>query len=249
MKVHAIIQARMGSTRLPGKVLMRLGGDTVLAQVVQRCRRSRRLDAVAVATTTLPEDKVIEEECRSLGVPVIRGSAPDVLDRYAQAMRELGSDVVVRITSDCPLIDPVVIDDMVGRYQALRAAGQPCDYVSNAIERTFPRGLDAEVVGATVLAEAAASATAAHEREHVTPYVYGHPERFALHAWTTPIPNASGHRWTLDTPEDFALLDKIFNALGDRAAGAGWQDVLALVEAHPQWADINRHVTQKSLTA
>lgn len=247
LKIDAIIQARMGSTRLRGKVLMRLGGDSVLAQVVHRCRRAAELDGIVVATTTHAADDAIVAECARLEVPAMRGPAEDVLARYAAAARELGSDALVRITSDCPLIDAGVIDSMVGEYRRLHAAGTPCDYLSNALERTFPRGLDVEIVRAGALLQAAQEARAPHEREHVTPFLYERPGRYTLRSWRAPL-DAAEQRWTLDTPEDLRLLTLIFDALGEAAATAPWTDVLQLVRSHPQWAEINRHVVQKSVT-
>jgi spore coat polysaccharide biosynthesis protein SpsF len=248
MKVDAVVQARMGSTRLPGKVLMRLGDDTVLAQVVKRLQRSRRLRHVLVATTTRADDDALVTEAARLGVPVVRGPVEDVLARYAAAARQLDGDAVLRITSDCPLIDAGVIDDMLARHAELVAAGTPCDYLSNTLERRLPRGLDAELVRSTALLQADAEARAPHEREHVTPYLYQHPERFALHGWRAPV-DASAQRWTLDTPQDLELLQTIYAALGDRALDTPWLEVLALVQTHPHWAEINREVRQKDLRA
>ena len=236
----------MGSTRLPGKVLLRLGSDTVLAQVVRRCQAAGELDAIAVATTTNAEDDVLVAECARLGVAAIRGPAQDVLARYAAAARRLGSEAVVRVTADCPLLDPVLLDSMVAEYRRLHAAGPGCDYLSNSLERSFPRGLDIEIVRTAALLEAAEKARAPHEREHVTPFIYQHPERYKLRSWRSPL-NAADERWTLDTPEDFRLLTLIFDALGEAAAATGWTQVLELVRSHPQWAAINRHVVQKSL--
>jgi len=246
MKVHAIIQARMGSTRLPGKVLMGLGGDSVLARVVRRCQRARQLDGVVVATSTRSEDEAIVQECARLGVEAFRGPDEDVLERYAGAVRRLASGVVARVTADCPLIDPELIDAMVARYREWDAAGERCDYLSNSIERSFPRGLDVEIVRANALLAAAEEARAPHEREHVTPFIYLRPERYALRAWTSPL-DASEHRWTLDTAEDLELLRRIFDRLGAAADKAGWREVLELVRAEPDWARINRHVVQKDL--
>lgn len=246
MKVDAVIQARMGSTRLPGKVLMPLGDASVLAQVVRRTRRSRRLREVLIATTTLPEDEAIVAECARLGVPVLRGPVDDVLARYAAATRQLDGDAVVRITSDCPLIDAGVIDDMLAHYAALVAAGTPCDYLGNTLERSFPRGLDTEVVRSAALLRAHDEAREPFEREHVTPYLYQHPERFALQGWRAAL-DASEQRWTLDTPQDYRLLSTIYTALGHRAVEAPWLEVLALVRAHPDWMALNADVAQKPL--
>lgn len=246
MKIDAVIQARMGSTRLPGKVLMPLGDASVLAQVVRRTRRSRWLREVLIATTTLPEDEAIVAECGRLGVPVLRGPVDDVLARYAAAARRLDGDAVVRITSDCPLIDAGVIDDMLAHYEALVAARTPCDYLGNTLERSFPRGLDTEVVRSGALLRAHDEAREPFEREHVTPYLYQHPERFALHGWRAEL-DASEQRWTLDTPQDYRLLSTVYAALGDRAVEAPWLEVLALARGHPDWMALNADVAQKPL--
>jgi spore coat polysaccharide biosynthesis protein SpsF len=161
-------------------------------------------------------------------------------------VQALGSDAVVRITSDCPLIDPGVIDEMVVRFRALREPPSRCDYLSNALQRTFPRGLDAEVVTSKALLQAAGEAVAPQEREHVTPFVYQRPDRYAIHHWHAPV-NAAEYRWTLDTREDYDLLSLIFNALGNAADTATWRDVLALVQQHPDWLQINQAVVQKTL--
>jgi spore coat polysaccharide biosynthesis protein SpsF len=248
MNIDAIIQARMGSTRLPGKVLMPLGSAPVLDHVLARCRRSRELREVVVATTTLPEDDVIVRHCERLGARVFRGSSGDVLARYAGVVQALGSGAIVRVTSDCPLVDPGVIDEMIVRFQALREPPSRCDYLSNSLQRTFPRGLDAEVVASTALLQAAGEAAAPEEREHVTPFVYRRPERYAIHHWHAPV-DASEHRWTLDTREDHELLSRIFDALESAADTATWRDVLALVQRHPDWPQINRGVVQKTLPA
>ena len=246
MNIDAVIQARMGSTRLPGKVLLPLGDGTVLEHVLRRSQRCKRLRQVVVATTTLPEDEAIVRECERLGVTVVRGPVDDVLARYAIAAGKLDGDAVVRITSDCPLVDPVVIDDMLAHYAALCATGTRCDYLANTLVRTFPRGLDVELVRTEVLLQANAEASSPPEREHVTPYVHRHPERFALHGWRASV-DASAHRWTLDTPEDYQLLSRIFEALGPTAAESSWLEVLALVNCHPEWSHINQHVEQKAV--
>jgi len=242
----ALIQARMSSTRLPGKVLLPLGGDTVLGCVVTRLRRARRLDSLVVATSTDQSDAAIEATARALGVACHRGPLDDVLERFAMAARQCGADTVVRITADCPLIDPQVVDAMVQQFGDAAAAGTACDYLSNALQRTFPRGLDAEVLSRDALLRAAAEATQPFEREHVTPYVYREGGGFRICHHRAPR-DLSFHRWTLDTPEDYRFLVRLFELLGDRWAEAGYGQIAALLERHPEVVQINRDVRQKQL--
>ena len=190
----------MGSMRLPGKVLKDLEGETVLARVVNRLRRSQLINEVLVATTDRPADDVIVKECRSLSVLVSRGDENDVLDRYFRAAQLAKAEVVVRITSDCPLIDPEITDKTIAAF--LEHAP---DYASNALVRTYPRGLDTEVVSVSALGRAWQGARKRYEREHVTPYIYEHPAEFKLLSVTGDA-DYSGHRWTVDTPEDLEFV-------------------------------------------
>ena len=236
----AIIQARTGSTRLPGKVLRQVLGVPILTHVVDRTRRARLLDEVVVATTRLPADDAIEVLARESGWPVVRGSEVDLLDRYLQAARAHQADVVVRITSDCPLIDPAVIDDVVQTLTDSRV-----DYASNSLEpRTFPRGLDVEAVRRAALERAGVEDASAAWREHATPYIYRHPELFRLERVASPD-DASAERWCVDTAEDLELVKRIFEAIGN--ATFGWREALAAVRAHPEWSALNRDVVQKSV--
>lgn len=237
-RVVAIIQARMGSTRLPGKILKPLAGQPVLARVVDRVRRSRRIGEVVVATTTLPADDAIADLCRSRGWACERGSEEDLLDRYYRAAVAHHADVIVRITSDCPVIDPGVTDSVIDAFLA-----SPCDYASNTLEpRTFPRGLDTEVMSFAALERAWREDRDPAWREHVTPYLYRYPDRFRLRRVANDR-DLSFHRWTLDTPEDYELLRRIYDALGSDAFS--WTDVLRLFDEHPDWIEINRNVVQK----
>lgn len=242
MKVVAIIQARMGSSRLPGKVLLDLGGETMLSRVVRRLRRAQRIDEVIVATTTEQKDDALADFCQTRDVSCFRGSENDVLDRYVQAARATQADVVVRITSDCPLIDPGVVDEVTEHFLNSQPA---VDYVSNvAPVRTYPRGLDTEVVSREALERAHGEASDAASREHVTAYIYRHPERFRIEGYRGAR-DESAHRWTVDTPEDFALVEKIYAHFGGDEFT--WQEALALIEQHPEWSRLNEHVEQKPL--
>lgn len=240
-RVVAIVQARMGSSRLPGKVLADVEGETMLGRVVRRLSRARRLDAVVVATSTLPADDAVADEAARHGAAVFRGSEDDVLDRYLGAARQQGAEVIVRVTADCPLIDPELVDELVGRFLAERP-----DYASNSLDRTYPRGLDAEAFDRAALETAAAEARSPHERVHVTPFLYAHPERFRLLSVTAADGADHSHlRWTVDTAPDLELVRRLYRRLG--GDGFGWRQALAVVERQPELAAINRDVRQKSL--
>ena len=242
MKTVAIIQARMGSTRLPGKVLMDLGGETVLTRVVRRVQRARLVQEVVVATTESRHDNVIADECDRLGVRVTRGPEDDVLDRYRRAALECSAQYVVRVTSDCPLIDPELVDETIRVVFAEKA-----DYGSNVFPRRYPRGLDTEVFTVAALERAWREASKSHQREHVTPYLYEHPEIFRL-ASAAGLEDYSHHRWTLDTPEDMELLRAIYQSLKD-AEMCTWREVLVFMEARPELTAMNAHILQKLVPA
>jgi spore coat polysaccharide biosynthesis protein SpsF len=236
----AIVQARMGSSRLPGKVLTDIGGQSMLQRVVSRAARARLLDAVVVATTTDTRDDAVVRECDRLGVLSFRGSENDVLDRYYGAARAFEADTVVRITSDCPLIDPQLVDRVVGEL-----ARQQADYASNTLVLSYPRGLDAEAFTMASLTAAWENATEAYERVHVTPFLYRRPDRFKL-VNVACAEDVSSLRWTVDTPDDLRLLRCLFDRavhLGD----PGWEDVLEIVRREPALRDINGHIRQKAL--
>jgi spore coat polysaccharide biosynthesis protein SpsF len=240
MRVVAIIQARMGSTRLPGKVLKDLAGATVLERVVSRVRRCRLVSDVVVATSAEPADDVILNECQRLGTEAFRGSEQDVLDRYYRAAQQAGAEVVVRITSDCPLIDPEVSDETIQKFLVERP-----DYASNALERTYPRGLDTEVMTFAALECAWTEARQAYQREHVTPFLYQHPERFKLLS-VKGDHDYSQYRWTLDTPEDLEFLRAVYARSIDHQ-DLSWRDVLNIVQREPELAEMNRHIVQKTI--
>ena len=238
MKVTAIIQARMGSTRLPGKVLRDVAGRTMLARVCRRAARAALVDELLVATTTEAVDDAIAAACLELGVPCFRGAEHDVLERYRAAAEAYGADAVVRITADCPLIDAELIDNVV--VAMLR---HHPDYAANVLCRTYPRGLDVEVATRAALECAAREATEPYQRAHVMPYFYQHPERFRLRS-VTGDEDQSVHRWTVDSPEDLELVRDIYRRLGG-SDDFSWRDVLRLVERHPALAAVNRNVRQK----
>lgn len=241
MRVAVIVQARMGSTRLPGKVLKPVLGKPLLTYQLERLRRSRTASTIVLATSTLPGDDALAAWAKDNGVACVRGSETDVLDRFRAAAAAAEADVVVRVTGDCPLIDPGVLDDTVTGFLAAGANG----YGSNCNpERTFPRGLDVEVLSRAALEEAAALAQAPAEREHVTPYLISRPERFppVLHKSGE---NLGGLRWTVDAPEDFELVKRIIETLYPANPAFGWREVLGVLEQHPDWSALNSHVEQK----
>ena len=239
MKVVAIIQARLGSTRLPEKVLKDLEGETVLSRVIHRVRRAKLVDELLVATTDQPADDAIVDECRRCSVRTARGSEEDVLDRYFRAAQVSHADVIVRITSDCPLIDPEVTDKTIRAF----LAEQP-DYASNALVRTYPRGLDTEVMTVLALERAWRLAALPYQRAHVTPYIYEHADEFKLLSVTGEA-DYSDHRWTLDAHEDLAFVRAVYARM--EGQDFGWRDVLRLLEREPGLVELNRSVAQKVL--
>jgi spore coat polysaccharide biosynthesis protein SpsF len=242
MNTVIIVQARMNSTRLPGKVLLPLGGEPMLARLVERLKRVRRADQIVIATTIHAADDALVALCDQLGVACHRGSELDVLSRYAEAARAHRADVVVRITSDCPLIDPALIDDVIARYQR-----GDVECVSNMLPPTWPFGMAVEVFSARALAEAHAEATRAAEREHVTPFLYAHPERYRFRNVASST-DLSAQRWTVDTPEDLELVRCLFDAVYPTHTEFTLAELLATMQAHPDWLAINQHVRQKSAT-
>jgi spore coat polysaccharide biosynthesis protein SpsF len=209
----AVVQARMGSTRLPGKVLMPLAGRPVLDQVVTRVSAAGRIDDVVIATSDLPGDDAIDDYCRARGWTCVRGSETDVLSRYAVAVRDSAAGIVARVTSDCPLFSPRILDDMLAAFDPLNM-----DYMStNWPERTFPVGLDCEIMRGDALLAIAETATDPYDREHVTSHFYRNPDWFRLagHRCAQPLAHLS---ITLDTPDDYDRL-------------------VMLLERHPELAD------------
>lgn len=240
MNIVAIVQARLGSTRLPGKVLLDLAGKPVLARVLDRLSRAKRLNKVVVAATVEVGDDPLEWFCKQHGWPCFRGSQNNVLDRYYQTAKAFQADVIVRITSDCPLIEPEIVDCVVARF----VAGLPdVDYVSNVVApRTYPRGLDTEVFSFSALDRTWTEAKAPRFREHVTLYTRSHPEIFRIRGLTSDV-DYSHMRWVIDTKDDLEFVRRIYEHIGNDEFS--WRDVLVLLENHPEWLDINKHVRQK----
>lgn len=243
MKTVIIIQGRMGSSRLSGKIMKNLCGRTVLAHDIERLRQVKQADLIIAATTVNPSDHPIALEAGRCGTAVYRGSEEDVLERYYGAAKESGAEAVIRVTSDCPLIDPLIIDDMITIFHK-----GGIDYMTNQshmiAERTYPRGLDAEIFTFEALEQAYKSADQRYQREHVTPYLYENCSR--LYYYKSEI-NYSGYRWTLDTEEDWNLIERIYGYLYHGKHDFYLKEILELIQEHPELTQINNMIEQKKL--
>lgn len=253
-KILVIVQARMSSSRLPGKVLLDIGGQPMLARVVERARRARTIDGVVVATTTDPADDAIAAFCSSRGYDCYRGSLHDVLDRFYQAACTFEAEGIVRLTGDCPVIDPLLIDEAVCAFSGTQEINSqasmacfPYDFVANRLpppwRRTYPIGLDTEVCSFQVLERAWKEATQPHQREHVMPYLYEQEGRFRILVLNHD-PDYGDMRWTVDTPEDLEVIRQVYAHFGGRD-DFSWLEVLDFFERNPQLAQINRQVYHK----
>jgi spore coat polysaccharide biosynthesis protein SpsF len=232
VRVVAVIAARTTSARLPAKVLAEIAGLTLLEHVVQRARRALTVDEAIVATSLDAGDDVIAALCRERGIACSRGDRDDVLDRVYRAALHHAAAVVVRVTGDCPLLDPRIVDRVV---QALLHG--PFDYASNTLECTYPDGLDVEAIRLPTLTQAWREAQLPSQREHVTPYITGHPERFSLHN-VRHEEDLSGLRWTVDYAEDVELMRTIYARCGP--GPFGMHQVLAALRADPRLSEINQ---------
>lgn len=243
MKIGVIVQARMGSTRLPGKVLKDIQGKTVLQHVIERIGHSKFTDEIIVATTTCEDDLVIADEAIRCGAKVFRGSEDDVLSRYYYSAKENDIDIIIRVTSDCPLIDSKLLDDMIeyyiqNKYDVVTNAG------SDVTNRTYPRGLDVEIFSFNVLESAFYNAKEDYQREHVTPYIY--ENSFEVFYYKQNI-DYSSFRWTLDTIEDFQLISKVYSFLYHGVHDFYMEDIMRLFRNRPELYNINVNVKQKEL--
>lgn len=249
MKMVCVIQARMGSTRLPGKVLMDIAGIPMLAHVIERSKAIKAVDEVVVATTTLKEDEAVIATAREYGAETFAGDLSDVLDRYYQAARQFEADVVMRVTADCPLLDPTVGDHVVSHYEHGRV-----DYCSNVLPPTYPDGVNIEIVDFAALEKSWKVATLPSDREHVTTYIRTHPEEFSV-VNVESEEDMSDLRWTVDAPEDLDFVRQIFGHMqdsGDEIPGVS--EVIGILDSHPELAafesGIRRHAGwERSLTA
>jgi spore coat polysaccharide biosynthesis protein SpsF len=224
----------MNSRRLPGKVLMDIDGNAMLHHVLTRVQRANSIDVVVVATSTHLEDDAVANFCRTERVPFFRGSLDDVLDRFYQAAQYYEADVIVRLTADCPLLDPLIINKVLDTFHAGRF-----DYVSNALECTYPDGLDTEVFSRNALESAWKNARLKSEREHVTSYLYNHPELFRI-GIVKQEENLSHLRWTVDERQDLIFVRTIFNRM--QRSSFGMEDVLRLLRNHPELSQLNEDI-------
>jgi spore coat polysaccharide biosynthesis protein SpsF len=239
-RVVCTIQARMTSTRLPGKVLMPVLGKPLLELMIERLRRARHVDEIVIATTEDASSDPIEELADRLGVGCFRGSEDDVLARVLGAAHAFDADLIVETTGDCPLIDPAVVDRVIDGF---RAGG--VDYCSNILTRSYPRGLDVQVFPTSVLEEVDRRTDDPADREHVSLYIYEKPGRFRLRNVESGHPESAELRLTVDTPEDYELIRAIFEALYESDPAFGLEEMLALLEARPELREINRDIEQK----
>lgn len=242
MRILLVVPARLGSSRLPGKVLMPLAGAPLLARLVERLRAARTDFTLVVATTTLAEDAPIRSLCRRLGVFCTSGHPTDLLDRHYQAGRAHGADVVVKVPSNCPLIDPSVVDRVVS---AFLGGSKPYDFVSNLHPATYPDGNDVEVMTFDALATAWRDGRRPFEREHTTPYLWERPERFHVGnvRWETGRDLSLTHRFTVDYPEDYAFVARVYEELRwSRQPPFGLSEILNLLDARPEIYEINAHL-------
>ncbi len=242
-RVVAIVQARMASSRLPGKVMADIEGEPMLARVVDRARRAACLDDIVVATTTDPGDRETVRFCERRDIPVFRGHPSDVLDRFYRCAASEKADVIVRITGDCPLIDPDLIDLTT---KALLDADPALDFTANRLpqNRTYPIGLDTEVCSFGALEIAWEEADQRYQREHVMPFIYEHEDRFRIRVIEYDV-DLGGMRWTVDTPEDLELIRQVYRHFGGRD-DFSWLEVLRLFEERPELATINAEVEHKT---
>lgn len=241
LKIAVILQARMNSERLPGKPLLKVLNRPLLSYMVERLQRIEHPVTLVIATTETSEP--IIQFCKTERLNYYVGSEKDVLDRYLKTARRYEADVIVRVTGDNPLLDPQVIDEAIRQFLEAYPA---LDYLSNSLQRTFPRGMDVEIFKRRALEMAHEDGFRSEEREHVTPYIWRHPELFQL-AQMTYKRDASQHRWTVDTQEDFELIKRILEAIYPRKKAFTLEDLLELLEENPDWSLLNASIQQKSV--
>lgn len=243
LKVVAIIQARMGSKRFPGKVMRKVQGKPLLEYQLERIRKSQYINEIVVATTYKESDQPIVDLCVRLSVAYFRGSEDDVLSRFFEAATKHHAKIVIRLTADCPLIDHHTVDKVLAEYFL---NSEEYDYASNTLVRTYPRGFDVEVFSVETLEKAYKEANGPAYREHVTPYIYYHPELFnlaSIHHHT----DLSSFRLTVDTEDDLVLITKLLNHL-HKIEDFTLEDIIDLLKENPDWTSLNSHIEQKKVS-
>jgi spore coat polysaccharide biosynthesis protein SpsF len=240
LKILTIIQARTSSSRLPGKILLSAVGKPLLLHMFERVSKAKYSGKVVIATTTSPEDDIIEDICRLQGISVYRGHPTDLLDRHYKAALKYEADVVLKIPSDCPLIDPDIIDEVIDYY--LKNIDS-LDFASNLRPPTFPDGNDVEIFSFETLEQAWKKADQEYEREHTTPYIWNNPSEFRIGNvfWKTGLDYSNTHRWTLDYEEDYTFIRQIFEELYKDKPNFGMYDILNLLNQKPYLRNINKH--------
>ena len=243
MKIVCTIEARMTSSRLPGKVLKEIVGKPVLELMIERLKRVPSIDEIVIATTDLPTDDPVEGLANRLNVGVFRGSEEDVLDRVLKAAQAYKADVIVETTGDCPLIDPQIVENCVQAYKRADA-----DYLSNVLERTYPIGMDTQVFATNILEDVARLTDDPDDHEHVSLYIYRHPELYSLQNVAAPAHQTQPDlALTLDTAEDFELIKSVFESLYPQNPIFDLDDILNLLAAQPELITKNAHVQRKTV--
>ena len=243
MKIVATIEARMASSRLPGKILKPILGKPTLERLVERVKRSKLVQDIVVATTDMVSDDETEAACKRMNVHFYRGSSEDVLDRVLKAAKAFQADTIVELTGDCPLIDPKIIDSVIQHY-----LDNQYDYVSNVLVRTFPRGMDTQIFSLKVLDEVNKLTQDPADRENVSLYIYEHPEKYKLGNVTasSDILKRPDLRLTVDTQEDFELINEIYTRLYPSKPDFLLSDIIQLIERTPHLKELNKHIQQKT---
>jgi spore coat polysaccharide biosynthesis protein SpsF len=241
-RVVAIVQARMRSTRLPGKVLREISGKPLLQYLVDRINYSSRIDDLVIATSVLFFDNIIAKYCTSNNIKCYRGSEDDVLSRYVEAAIWSKADYIVRICADSPLVDPEIIDGIIDEFLVY---DRECDYLSNTINQTYPLGMNVEVFSIAALKKAHLGSSFHYEREHVTPYIYSHPDKFKIRLMHLQN-NLSNLRLTVDEEADFELVKWVIEQLYPSNPNFNLSDILTLLKCNPEKFEINSHVKQKN---
>jgi len=239
MRIVTAIQARTSSSRLPGKVLMPLCGEPLLFRLIERVNRATRKGIVVVATTERHEDDIIEQLCQKRDINCFRGSVNDLLDRHYQLALEFKADALVKIPSDCPLIDPSVIDGVIGYYLNNQDV---FDYVSNLHPASWPDGNDVEIMSLETLTSACAKAQRGFEREHTTPYIWENPDQFRIGnvSWPSGKDFSTSHRWTIDYIEDYQFISGVYERLYQHNPTFGLNEILSLIEKFPELSELNK---------